>query len=234
MPGFSFPTVGPLGLSAPPSRSRTSNPLDHRYYDQLRLPNARLGVVRSWLSFPDTLYRPSLRLSLPHFMQDSLRGGTFHPNAGILPKAGSPYTVCLPKEAFGPPKSPSYPHGCMPWSQTPVVSQAHRHSAPRTAAFRWMKSVDFPLTLHREIILVTTTASISGLNTQPASLIHPASYSHCWVGTWTSLLTCRLHFGQVGLEPLPTLTHWVTLSNFIPPFGNPNDLGLTWHDHPLI
>ena len=122
----------------------------------------------------------------------------------------------------------------MPWSQTPVVSKAHRHSAPRTAAFRRMQSVGFPLPLHREIILLTTTKSISGLNTQPASSIHPASYSHYWVCTWTSLLTCRLHFDQVGLELQPALTHWVTISNFIPPFGNPNDLGLTWHEHPLI
>ncbi len=167
-------------------------------------------------------------------VRDSLRGGTFHPNAGISPYAGSPYTILLPKEAFGPPKSPSYPHECMPWSQTPVVSQAHRHSAPRTAAFRRMQSVGFPLPIHKEIILLTTTKSISGLNTQPASLIHPASYSHCWVCTWTSLLTCWLHFGQVGLELQPALTHWVTLSNFIPPFENPNDLGLTWHEHHLI
>src|SRR5712691_8036914 len=29
------------------------------------------------------------------------------------------------------------------------------------------------------------------------------------VGTWTSLLTCWLGFGQVGLEP-QVLTHWVT------------------------
>jgi len=173
-------------------------------------------------------------------MQDSLRGGTFHLNAGISPYAGSPNTILLPKEAFGPPKSPSYPHECMPWSQTPVVSQAHRHSAPRTAAFRRMQSVGFPPLIHRGIILLTTTKSISGLNTQPvehpgifgASLIHPASYSHCWACTWTSLLTCWLHFGQVGLEPWPALTHWVTISNFIPPFGNPNDLGLTWHEHP--
>ena len=137
-------------------------------------------------------------------VQDSLRGGTFHLNAGISPNAGSPSTVFLPKEAFGPPKSPSYPHECMPWSQTPVVSQAHRHSAPRTAAFRRMQSVGFPLPLHREIILLTTTKSISGLNTQPASLIHPASYSHYWVCTWTSLSRQRrdwLHFDQVGLEP---------------------------------
>jgi hypothetical protein len=138
-------------------------------------------------------------------MQDSLRGGTFHLNAGISPyTAGSPSTILLPKEAFGPPKSPSYPHECMPWSKTPVVSQAHRHSAPRTAAFRRMQSVGFPLPLHREIILLTTTKSISGLNTQPASLIHPASYSHYWVCTWTSLSRQRrdwLHFDQVGLEP---------------------------------
>jgi hypothetical protein len=38
----------------------------------------------------------------------------------------------------------------------------------------------------------------------------------------------------VGLELQPALTHWVTISNFIPPFGNPNNLGLTWHEHPLI
>ena len=142
--------------------------------------------------------------------QDSLRGGTFHLNAGISPyTAGSPSTILLPKEAFGPPKSPSYPHECMPWSKTPVVSQAHRHSAPRTAAFRRMQNVGFPLPIHRRIILLTTTKSISGLNTQPvehpgifgAPLIHPASYSHCWACTWTSLLTCRLRFGQVGLEP---------------------------------
>jgi hypothetical protein len=84
-------------------------------------------------------------------MQDSLGGWTFHPNAGISPYAGSPSTILLPKEAFGPPTSPSYPHECMPWSQSPVVSQAHRHSAPRTAAFRRMHSVGFPLPLHRKI-----------------------------------------------------------------------------------
>ncbi|MGB6927637.1 MAG: hypothetical protein WBH05_00325, partial [Syntrophobacteria bacterium] len=49
-----------------------------------------------------------------------------------------------------------------------------------------------------------------------------------------SLLNCWLHFDQVGLELQPALTHWVTISNFIPPLGNPNDLGLAWHEHPLI
>ena len=64
------------------------------------------------------------RASVPHLtgqrlpafalMQDSLRGGTFHLNAGISPDAGSPYILLLPKEAFGPPKSPSYPMDACP------------------------------------------------------------------------------------------------------------------------
>jgi len=193
-----------LWASVPHLPGQDINTLGHRYYDPLRLPNALLGVVRSSLSAPDTLYRPSLPLCLPHFYSNAglVEGRDIPPNAGISPyTAGSPSTILLPKEAFGPPKSPSYPHECMPWSKTPVVSQAHRHSAPRTAAFRRMQSVGFPLPLHREIILLTTTKSISGLNTQPASLIHPASYSHYWVCTWTSLLTCWLDFCQVGLEP---------------------------------
>jgi len=41
--------------------------------------------------------------------------------------------------------------------------------------------------------------SISGLNTEPASLIHLASDSRYRVYPQTSLLTCRLGFGQVGL-----------------------------------
>ena len=61
-----------------------THPLDHRHYDRLRLPHAHLRVVRSSLSSPDTLYRPSLPLCLPHCpVRDSLRGGTFHLNAGI-------------------------------------------------------------------------------------------------------------------------------------------------------
>ncbi len=43
MPGFSFPSVGPLGLGSPPSRPSTSG---LRYYDPLRLPLLRLGSLR--------------------------------------------------------------------------------------------------------------------------------------------------------------------------------------------
>ena len=78
---------------------------------------------------------------------------------------------------------------------------------------------------------MTTTIHFSGLNTQPASLIHPASDSPLRAGPRTSLLTWWLTFGQVGLESLVILTHWVTLSNFIPHSGNPNDLSLSRHDN---
>jgi hypothetical protein len=80
-------------------------------------------------------------------------------------------------------------------------------------------------------IPVTTTIHFSGLNTQPAFLIHPASDSPLRVGPRTSLLIWWLTFNQVGLESLVILTHWVTISNFIPTGGNPNDLSLSRHDN---
>ena len=88
-----------------------------------------------------------------------------------------------------------------------------------------------PLVAQR-VIPVTTTIHFSELNTQPASLIHPASDSLHRVGPRISLLIWWLTFNQVGLGPLLILTHWVTISNFIPPRGNPNDLSLSRHDHP--
>ena len=57
--------------SVPHLPGQDINTLDHRYYDPLRLPNARLGVVRSSLSAPDTLYRPFLTLCLPHFYSNA-------------------------------------------------------------------------------------------------------------------------------------------------------------------
>ena len=84
------------------------------------------------------------------------------------------------------------------------------------------------------IIPMTTTIHFSGLNTQPASLFHPASDSPLGVCPRTSLLTWWLTFSQVGLESLLILTHWVTISSFIPPSGNPNDLSLSRHDKRLV
>ncbi len=73
-----LPYSGSLGPQFPTLPVKASHHLDHRYYDRLRLPNARLGVVRSSLSTPDTLYRPSLPLCLPHCISAGLVGGAGH------------------------------------------------------------------------------------------------------------------------------------------------------------
>ena len=60
MPGFTFPSVGPLGLCSPPSRP--SNDFGLRYYDPLRLPLLRLGALRITL---DSRYLALSRLRSP-------------------------------------------------------------------------------------------------------------------------------------------------------------------------
>ena len=110
---------------------------------------------------------------------------------------GIPYRyMCT--ETIGSPEFPGYPFENMPWSKTPVVSLNSCHIEFRTAAFRLLKNVGF--FLHCRIITMTTTIHFSGLNTEPAILIRPASDSRLQVYLWTSLLTCWLRFGQVGLS----------------------------------
>ena len=115
----------------------------------------------------------------------------------------------------------TYPHEYMPpdqvrgrlWSKTPVVSRTLALSHPRLLPSGPLHAVGF--LPHREIILMTTTIHISGLNTEPAldpgsspgqaliqgpaSLFRPASDSRFRAYPRTSLLTCWLDFSQVGL-----------------------------------
>ena len=112
MPGFLFPTVGPLDLGSPPYRSK---PSDHPYYCQLRLPNAHLGFVRCSLSAPNTLVAPLL--SLTYQVRALLSSARTPPHwlTGALDR------ITFAKETFGSPKFPGYPFDCRPCSQTPVV-----------------------------------------------------------------------------------------------------------------
>ena len=71
MPGFSFPSVGPLGLGSPPSRP--SNRFGHRYYDPLRLPLLRLRSLRVSLV-------PGY-LAFSRFRSSRFPGGGDHPSA---------------------------------------------------------------------------------------------------------------------------------------------------------
>jgi hypothetical protein len=112
MPGLPFPTVGPLDIGSPPYRSE---PSDHRYYCQLRLPNARLGIVRCSLSAPNTLVAPLLSLTGQDRALLSSARTPPHWLTGALDR------IAFAKETFGSPKFPGYPLDCMPCSQTPVV-----------------------------------------------------------------------------------------------------------------
>jgi len=115
----------------------------------------------------------------------------------------------------------------MPWSQTPVVSRILAIAHPGLLLSDTLNRVSFHLNLPR-FILMTTTIHISGLNTEPASLLPPASDSRCRVCLRIQLLTCRLNFSQVGLSRYSTgITHWVTLTNFIPTYRDSQGLGFT-------
>ena len=133
MPGFTFPSVGPLGLGSPPSRP--SNCFGHRYYDPLRLPRLHLGSLRISL---DSRY-----LAFSCFRSRRFPGGGVHPSA----PGPSCIPVCLsrcpPQGDGGPLEFPGYPCVHMPRSQTPVVSSRLAIAPPglvpsvksRTSAF---------------------------------------------------------------------------------------------------
>ncbi|MCP5018964.1 MAG: hypothetical protein GY938_27355, partial [Ketobacter sp.] len=81
--------------------------------------------VRFSLSSPDTLFAPlpslavQVRAPLPSaWISPHWLTGTRQPDCCNTRKtSGSPEPVLSEAEGF-----PNYPHECMPWSQTPVVS----------------------------------------------------------------------------------------------------------------
>ncbi len=184
----------------------TGQKTDHRYYCQLRLPNARLGFVRCSLSAPDTLVAPLLSLT----GQDR----AFLPSARTLPHwlTGALDRITFAKETFGSPKFTGYPLDCMPCSQTPVVFWSLAIAWPKllpSVIYTTSAFVRFP-----ELIRWPPWARFRGSITQPAALLHPASDSRCRAYPRIWLLTCWLSFDQVGLSRY-AITHWVTSSNFM-------------------
>jgi hypothetical protein len=135
-------------------------------------------------------------------------------------------------ETGASPTFPSYPCRDMPRSQTPVVSCALAIPHPGRLPSGAGKPSAFtarPLRLSCCPQLYIFRGSI----TRPTSSLPPASYAHCWAGTWSSLLTCWLGVSQVGLEPEGS--H---------PLGNTNQFhrisptpkvsGLPWREHALV
>jgi hypothetical protein len=66
-----------------------------------------------------------------------------------------------------------------------------------------------------EAILKPRVKDLSGLYTEPAFLIHLASDSRYRVYPQTSLLTCRLGFGQVGLVTIAATHPLVRYNQFL-------------------
>ena len=159
MPGVAFPPVGPLGLSSPPSPVLCSA-------KTATLPLAGRFACRS---LPDTLFA-SVRSCCP-FRAYGL-GEAPRPHQGFW-SPGPPFREC-DKETEGSPKFPSYPYGCMPRSQTPVVSCALASIAHRSVAFRCLQTVGVDLAT-AEAILLTTTLHISGRNNAACLLAHSSS-----------------------------------------------------------
>ena len=88
------------------------------------------------------------------------------------------------------------------------------HNVSRPAAFQFPETVGFHFpysgSYHQ-----TTTVGISGLNTEPPSLIRLASDSRYRVYPQTSLLTCRLGVGQVGLVTIAATHPLVRYNQFL-------------------
>jgi len=83
--------------------------------------------------------------------------------------------------------------------QTPVVSWSLAIALPGLLPSASIKTVGVPRP--EAVYPMTTTIHFSGLNTDPAFLIHLASNSRYRVCPQVSLLPCRLSFGRVGLGP---------------------------------
>ena len=82
-----------------------------------------------------------------------------------------------------------------------------------------------------EVYQMTTTIHFSGLNTNPAFLIHLASNSLHRVDPQVSLLPCWIGFRQVGLVSLSVTHPLGNTYQFHPCEGNPEVPDLARHEH---
>ncbi len=189
MPGFAFASVGPLGLSSPPSRPGLPSP-GPRYYAPLRLPLALPGSLRLSLA-------SRYLVCLPAFVSPALHGTRRRVGSNpAAPRAlGPPVPLLfrlLNKETNGSPKFPSYPFEYMPRSQTPVVSWTLAWAKSRTAAFRPRESVGFPSRLPLEVILTDhNDTDFGALSRSLHSRYTRLRTPHYWNST-------RVHFWPAG------------------------------------
>ena len=126
----------------------------------------------------------------------------------------------LNKEIHGSPEFPRLPCECMPWSQTPVVTSTLAIACQALLPSSFLRLSAFTSTRDGSYHQ-TTTIGLSGLNTEPASLIRLASDSRYRAYPQTSLLTCRLGFGQVGLAAVAATHPLAGTDQFLSRMGLP-------------
>ena len=202
MPGVTFPTVGPLGLSSPPSRSGTHPAIGTMFRYDCQSPISRRFAFRSraWIPCVRSLFFARWQVE------------RYPPRRGIC-SPGSPCCRRLRKEATGPPKFPSYPCRHMPPSKTPVVSRtlvlAHTRLLPSAST----TTSAFTRALARAIPFGPRRFTFRGSVTRPAPSLHPASYPPLLGRT-------RVHYWPADSalarrDPESVRTLWVTLTNFM-------------------
>ena len=216
MPGVAFPPVGPVGRGSPPSPvlcAAKTTPCPSRVASLI----ARFPIPRLLHGVRGVLIGLVACVKLP---------GHARAFGRPVPPSGS----CARRQVVLP-RSRATPVKPCP-ALRPRWCPAHCHTAPRPAAFRRLQTVG----LYRDTaaaILLSTTLPIRGSITRPASSLTPASYAHCWAGTWRSLLTCWLGVRQVGLEPegshpLGTNNQFHRIS------PTPKVSGLPWREHAMV
>jgi len=194
MPGFSFPSTGPLGLGSPPYR--LSFCFSRRYYDPLRLPLLLLGSLRIPLA--------SQYLAFVRYGSCPLSGLP----SGSNEIRTAPGLFSIPVRLFrwspqgdgGPLKFPGYPYEYMPRSQTPVVSPRLAITSQGLVPSGASKPSAFPGS--RPVILSDHDYTIFGA--QSRSLLS----RYTWLHTYPLGYACRF------ATALPAILCWWELHGF--------------------
>ena len=187
MPGFTFPSVGPLGLGSPPSRP--SNHFGLRYYDPLRLPLLRLGSLRIAL-VPRYLARSLLR-SCPFRLAFRLRKMTFQRLAVFVCRFACP--GFLRKEMTVLSSSQTTPVCACParrprWCPLDLPSHLKNSCLPSSPGRRLSPTLV-------EFSTRTTIISFSGLSHAAYTLVTPG-FTHTLAGyacRFTTVPAANLH-----------------------------------------
>jgi len=221
MPGFAFPTVGPLGLGSPPSRSASMPTIGTMLRYDCQLPFSGRFAFRS---LPDTL--PVLSFCVPSPARGQARTTISAPGLYSIPvdlsgiparrPSALPSSRVTPVNAC-PARGPRWCPVCIALTHPGLLP-----SATKTASAFPPVSVGGHPGDHNY-------SRFRGSVTRPALSLPPASYTPLQGWHAGSLLTCWLGFGQVGLEP--SGSHPLgNIDEFHEIALNPNVSDLSWHD----